>query len=107
VLTVRKEESSAINGIENILFTTIRKFKGLEASAVILVDVTKETFTTLENLMDFYVGTSRARQELYIVSETITEEDATEIAKTLAGNKPTKAGFNGIKRELGVEVICK
>jgi len=50
-----------------LLFTTVRKFKGLEAKVVILVDVSDATFRTEECRRLFYVGSSRARHELYII----------------------------------------
>ena len=41
-------------------FTSYRKFKGLEADAIILVDVDKKVLSRSDNLT-FYVGASRAR----------------------------------------------
>lgn len=52
------------NGKE-IKFTTCRKFKGLEADMVILVDVDYSVLR--DNNMLFYVGASRARLELSIL----------------------------------------
>lgn len=52
------------NGKE-IKFTTCRKFKGLEADMVILVDVDYSVLR--DNNMLFYVGASRARLELIIL----------------------------------------
>ena len=49
------------------LFSTCRKFKGLEADAVILIDVDDSTFNP-ENVQLYYVGTSRARIRLDIVA---------------------------------------
>ena len=48
-------------------FSTCRKFKGLEADAVILVDVDDETFNK-DNVLMFYVGASRARIKLDIIT---------------------------------------
>lgn len=48
-------------------FTTCRKFKGLEADVIILVDVNKDTFNPKEVLL-YYVGASRAKMELYIIT---------------------------------------
>jgi len=120
ILTVRTERDSRLTGITTIdgheiankpgngmLFTTIRKFKGLEADAVIVIDVTVETFMSEELRRDFYVGISRAKQYLCVVAE-MTEDDATVAAKILAGvdengnQIKTKEGFGGIKRELCV-----
>lgn len=57
----------------DIDFTTCRKFKGLEADAVILVDITSDTFDNYNRLM-FYVGASRARFNLTIIC-SMSEDD--------------------------------
>ena len=49
-------------------FTTCRKYKGLEADAVILVDFDIDSFDNQEALV-FYVGASRARLYLDIITE--------------------------------------
>jgi len=79
-------------------FTTCRKFKGLEAAVVILVDVDKSII--LENLREtkciFYVGTSRARHNLEIFSD-LSEDDCREIALERAEDskkKPAKVIAN-------------
>lgn len=80
ILTCKKETDSVlVRYIENgfypagkrkFRFTTCRKFKGLEADAIILVDVDEDTFRGNEgqNVLLFYVGTSRARLRLDIVT---------------------------------------
>lgn len=57
------------------LFTSCRKFKGLEADAVILIDVDEMTFSN-ENVLIYYVGASRARLKLDIM--TILSDDGCE-----------------------------
>ena len=47
-------------------FMSCRKFKGLEADAVLLVDFTERTVT--DDAMLFYVGASRARIRLEILT---------------------------------------
>ena len=59
------------------LFTTCRKFKGLEADVVILLDVDKNTFDQ-ENVLLFYVGTSRARTKLEITA-ILSDDECKEI----------------------------
>lgn len=61
---------------KKIPFTTCRKFKGLEADKIIIVDVTRNMLS--EDNKVFYVGTSRARLELCILAD-ISAEDATAI----------------------------
>ena len=57
------------------MFSTCRKFKGLEADAVILIDVDDTTFNP-KNVQLYYVGTSRARIRLDIVA--ILDDDQCE-----------------------------
>lgn len=79
ILTCETEKNSILTGTaaegryKKKLFTTCRKFKGLEADAVILIDVGRQTFSE-ENVLRYYVGASRARIRLEIVS-TMTDED--------------------------------
>ena len=65
-----------------ILFTTVRKFKGLEAMAVICIDIDSETFENDRNRNVFYVGASRAMSYLDLVTNTSPEE----LATTITGN---------------------
>lgn len=56
-----------------IPFTTCKKFKGLESEAVILVDVDKKMIESeFEQLL--YVGSSRAKFKLYIISNLMKSE---------------------------------
>lgn len=59
-----------------IAFTTCRKFKGLEADAVILVDVDHNAICDQNKL--FYVGASRARLDLFIICN-LSDEECTQI----------------------------
>lgn len=84
ILTTETEERSILSGeVKNGLyankyqFTTCRKFKGLEADVVILVDVTKDTFKP-DNVLRFYVGTSRARLNLDMLG-ILSDDDCTAV----------------------------
>lgn len=86
ILTCKTEDNSILTGKlkngfyrNNYLFTTCRKFKGLEADAIILTDVTRETFSP-DNVLLYYVGTSRARLELHIISN-LSDEDCEFVLK--------------------------
>lgn len=57
-----------------IAFTTCRKFKGLEADAVVLIDVDYDTICDQNKL--FYVGASRARLDLFIICNLSDDECA-------------------------------
>ena len=81
ILTLKTENNSILYGIDKVgnhrissvrdgigvLFTSARKFKGLEADAIIIVDVDGEAFADDEDKRLFYVGCSRAKHQLDIV----------------------------------------
>ena len=87
ILTCSTEENSILSNKitdgkystseKQFKFTTCRKFKGLEADAVILVDVQKDNLIGNDTLV-FYVGASRARFNL-IISANLTNDDCEEI----------------------------
>ena len=99
ILTVKTEIESVLSEIDTIgthkisrernvkneiLFTTTRKFKGLEASVVIICDIDTETFKTEIGKSIFYVGASRAKNALEIVA--LQNEDALkELASAVSG----------------------
>jgi superfamily I DNA/RNA helicase len=62
-----------------VLFTTVRKFKGLEADVVICIDVDEDTFSNDTNRNLFYVGTSRAKTWLDIVTTATHEKMASAV----------------------------
>ena len=103
ILTCKTEEKSALaeyihNGKYNgIKFTTCRKFKGLEADAVILVDVDGNVFGEEHKLL-YYVGTSRARLVLDIVTDMDDFECENVLQSVIKYNKKIKKP----KRELAM-----
>jgi hypothetical protein len=78
ILSLKSEEQSILNGVNklssipimkgksnsSVLFTTSRKFKGLESRVVIVIDIDENCFTNEENKRIFYVACSRATQHL-------------------------------------------
>lgn len=110
LLTCKTEESSIIadecsNGVyiykaQKIPFTTCRKFKGLEADVVIMVDLDHSVFQEkAEQIM--YVGSSRARYKLVLVAG-LTDAEC-EQSLTKKAKKPRKAFaalYNAKLREL-------
>lgn len=83
-MTCKTETTSIMSNFVNdgkyrnkYLFTTCRKFKGLEADVVILLDVDRNTFEQ-DNVLIFYVGTSRARIKLEITA-ILNDDDCKEI----------------------------
>lgn len=69
------------------LFSNCSKFKGLEADAVILIDVDKTTFD--RGAMYFYVGASRARRNLEIIARA-SKEDCVEMVRILNPKAPPR-----------------
>ncbi len=96
VLTCKTAETSILKDFaeegkyRKCLFTTCRKFKGLEADAVVLIDVTKAALEG-ERALLFYVGSSRARIRLDIAA-VLSDEDCLEVLTGLGRKeKPGKA----------------
>lgn len=67
-----------------IPFTTTSVFKGLESDFIILIEVYKKTFT--DYAMSYYVGTSRAKKKLSIITN-ISEDDSKELITNWLGTK--------------------
>lgn len=102
VLTCKTEESSIASGIltgepdgrrwksTNVPFRTCRKFKGLEADAVILIDVTADLWVhhnsdspyKIKPGLLFYAGASRAKHELRLVCD-MDDNDFLEVIETM------------------------
>ena len=80
-------------------FTTCRKFKGLEADAVILVDFTERT--VLRDQLLFYVGASRARIRLEVVTD-MDDDTCRSLLKKMLG----KRDFRRPTRELATFLNC-
>lgn len=83
VLTCKTEATSSVaeyivNGKlqGRYRFTTCRKFKGLEADAIVITDIDKRVLTT-DAAKVFYVGASRARLYLSLVCQ-LSEDDCVE-----------------------------
>ncbi len=90
ILTTKTEQQSLLydkvnNNIysyknNNFKFYSCRRFKGLEADVIILIDVDKGTFLSNEKV--FYVGASRARFFLEILA-SVNEDDCVEILSSI------------------------
>ena len=111
ILTCKTEEKSSIaslcvNGMyrDSIYFTTCRKFKGLEADGVILVDLDKQVLVNDVNL--FYVGASRARFNLAMFS-CISEEDSKEILEKVFNDRKIVEGQCRRKLANKLKVVYK
>lgn len=110
LLTCKTEKISILSDFVNngkyrnkYLFTTCRKFKGLEADVVVLLDVDKTTFEE-ENVLIFYVGTSRARIKLEIAA-ILSDDDCREILMSTLNYqgkvRRAKKDFSGALNAIG------
>ena len=111
ILTCKKESDSLLaqyieNGFypagkKKIRFTTCRKFKGLEADAVILVDVEEDTFlgNDGQNVLLYYVGTSRARLRLDILT-TLDDDACLRVLESLGKTDRVKRPQRDLARAL-------
>lgn len=103
ILTCKSEFKSILNEnsdngtFKKKVFTTCRKFKGLEADAIILIDVDEDTFGS-EAVQRFYVGASRARLRLEIVT-TMTDENCEKVLREVVDYKKK---IKNSKRELAL-----
>ena len=79
--------------------STCIRFKGLEAEAVILIDLNKDSFEGKKGL-EFYVGTSRAKQYLDLICD-LKEEEYYLLAHELDENAPNRRNPNRMRNVLG------
>lgn len=94
---------STVRESGKILFTTIRKFKGLEAEAVIIVDVSISSLISKESRRLLYVGASRAKHILNIAMiEDVEIADMKNIIETFAPDRNIPKNKNGLKRLLNI-----
>ena len=92
------------NNGTDILFTTVRKFKGLEADVIICIDIDAETFATDKERNAFYVGTSRATTYL----DLITLSSPADISEALTGKRMMgPRGINAVSTDLCVKIGTK
>lgn len=117
ILTLKTEESSILNSLtsigayklsrnindSNILFTSARKFKGLEAQVVILVDMDSKTFSIEDERRVFYVGASRARHYLNMFV-CLDDTEIMKLAVAISGSKNVKNPKATIGSNLKVKI---
>ena len=106
------DKSNLVDRIDNgvvridnhdVPITTCRRFKGMEADAVILLDVDRDSLIGKDKLL-FYVGSSRARFKLCIVAR-LSENDCSEICEALgrhASRRPRKTLATALNSLLAV-----
>ncbi|MDO4765090.1 MAG: ATP-binding domain-containing protein [Eubacteriales bacterium] len=93
---------------EKILFTSIRKFKGLEAEAILIVDMQMSALTNPEDRRLLYTGASRAKNLLNIAMlEDVELSDYGDYLRNIAPGRNLPKNKKGFKRLLHVTVDMK
>ena len=88
-----------------VLFTTIRKFKGLESDVVLIVDASMSALRNPENKRLLYVGTSRAKNLLNIAMlEDVSSDDMGDYLRTLNPDRNVPKNKKGLKRLLNISI---
>lgn len=88
---------------------TVRKFKGMEADAVILIDVDESLWKQPEHDYEpdpgivFYTAASRAKHELRVIAEM--NDDSCKRALEYMGITPTRRPKLKFKNTLGLELV--
>lgn len=116
ILTTQTIEKSILNGVSNIgryeissshnqdsiLFTTARKFKGLEADIIFIVDLNSSHFENDEDKRVFYVAASRAKTVLELAPVLNQREEEKLFEGVSKGNSK---GIASLLRYLNVKPI--
>lgn len=86
-------------------FTTIRKFKGLESDAILIVDASMIGLKSDEDKRLLYVGASRAKNYLEIaMNQDVSDSDIGEYIRALNPNRVLPKNKKGLKRLFNVEI---
>ena len=86
-----------------VTMNTARKFKGLEASFVIIPDVDFRRAEDPRWRRLLYVACSRARQEAHLIS-TVPEADLGPAVRTFSGKDKTRPSWKALVKPLGVSL---
>lgn len=90
---------------DKILFTTIRKFKGLESDAVIITDAAMSSLGNHESRRLLYVGASRAKHLLNIAMlDDVESSEMGDLMKTIAPGRNVPKNKRGLKRLLNIKI---
>ena len=96
-------ELSCDGEVGKILFTTIRKFKGLEAEAILIVDAQMSALMNPEDRRLLYTGSSRAKNLLNIAMlEDIETGDYGDYLRSIAPGRNVPKNKKGLKRILNM-----
>ena len=117
ILTVKTEKKSILSNIneigiynichdlekKGILFTTARKYKGLESDVVIIIDIDKNTFEDEMERRVFHVAISRAKVYLSCIAR-LNEIDKLDVCEKLTGKRNSKYSLL-IEEALNMRII--
>jgi hypothetical protein len=87
--------------LNHVTVTTVRRFKGLEASLLFLVDVDFKRATESMWRLLLYVGCSRARHAVHLVTTT-PEADLEGAVRVFSDSEKARPSWRALCRCLGV-----
>ena len=87
----------------HVTLTTVRRFKGLEASLVIVPDADFRRAEDMDWRRRLYVACSRARQAVHIIT-TVQEADLGPVVRAFADTDKARPTWRGLARHLGVHL---
>lgn len=87
---------------DGVLFTTARKFKGLESDVVIVIDIDGDTFKDDKSKSVFYVASSRAKHCLTYIS-ILDDDDKAKLVADL-GARPSNNPSGDLLRLLNIQI---
>lgn len=90
---------------DSVLFTTIRKFKGLEAKAVLIIDISVRGLINSEDKRLIYVGSSRAKYFLELAFlEDVEGNEIGDFLRKLNEHRNVPKNKKGFGRLLSLKV---
>lgn len=92
-IPITREKSNS-----SILFTTAKKFKGLESRVIIIIDIDESSFNDEKKKRNFYVACSRATQYLSLIISG-DDQKIKEIADAISGPNFTPKGKIAIETQ--------
>lgn len=87
---------------DGVLFTTARKFKGLESDVVIVIDIDGDTFKDDKSKSVFYVASSRAKHCLTYIS-ILDDDDKAKLVADL-GAHPSNNPSGDLSQLLNIQI---
>jgi hypothetical protein len=96
--------SDKYNDEGKITLTTIRKFKGLESKAVLIINTPLSKWSTQDMKRLLYVGSSRAKYLLWIAAEDDIGGDWSKIIGSYIAGRNIPTGKKGFERLYNVKV---